>query len=877
MKQVILTVFFLFAFANAQSQMYHPVNTDFESGLTGSVPLGWIINKQSIDNGYSFKIDTEHYYSGLKSGLLQLEDKSILQSDTTQQEVSSRVEQLIDASVYKGKEVILSAMIKTSISENSSRVYLWLDSRNTSLNAGQMFFSEENLIKSSEWKKYSIKCYIDPRVSYIQYGISLLGDGKVWIDDLDISIVSEDMANFNSPPQKLETAETSRLVALADILGAVRYYYPSFELYKKNWDKLALNAVDLVLTSNNSKELSSKLNEIFKPIAPAIQIYTTKSRKPKIIKLKPSNALENQVYYQFHAGPDIGEMSQFYNDTKNLYTTLKSGTAQVKQTISCDGLKGKKINIEAFAKVKSYSPAAKIRLRSKIAYGEDSVLPTISEASSSKKWHKITLSTDVPKDAEYLVIIFEFFGDGIAWIDNVKMNIVESDKQIAVKVQNHDFEMTTLNKTPVSWKLEEDSKKLGYKLLADNSIKKNGSSSLKIFSDKSDFINVPKIGEIYKKQSAAGISFTMPLTTYVTDKGIYPPTDPSLNTISIKPKDFILSSEDRSSRLATTILLWNVHRHFSIDNIKNNRWNKILTIALQDAALASNRQEFIDALNKMICSLPDSQARVWDSKTKHLYSLPFDWEYTNKKLIVTASSDEKIKHGDIIKEIDGKTVEEQIKFNSNYINTNNQLAKINAALSRIQLGEKNSTVSIKYLRSDNNQSIEHDFSRDQHPSIFDSKPRERFEQINDSVFYVNLTQMNDDILKKFVLKFRYAHAIIFDLRSYSRVSPEFLGLFRDKAFQAMPKEMAIRNKPFRLDEDGQLFEKTILAKNPRIKSKIYFLINENTIGKAEEIAALVKYYKLGTLIGRKTAGDISSVHGFPFPAILSHHLVVTRY
>ncbi len=88
---------------------------------------------------------------------------------------------------YQGKEFKYSAYVKVDKKSEGSG-HLWF--RVDKLDSKPGFFEnmENTPIKDSEWKKYEIKGKIDSNVKVIYFGCFLLGQGKLWFDEVKIEI-----------------------------------------------------------------------------------------------------------------------------------------------------------------------------------------------------------------------------------------------------------------------------------------------------------------------------------------------------------------------------------------------------------------------------------------------------------------------------------------------------------------------------------------------------------------------------------------------------------------------------------------------------------------------------------------------------------------
>jgi len=68
-------------------------------------------------------------------------------------------------------------------------------------------------------------------------------------------------------------AQVNNIQTFAKLYGYVRWFYPGDEASKINWDKFAVYGVQNVEKAKDEKELKQILLDLFKPIAPALQIY----------------------------------------------------------------------------------------------------------------------------------------------------------------------------------------------------------------------------------------------------------------------------------------------------------------------------------------------------------------------------------------------------------------------------------------------------------------------------------------------------------------------------------------------------------------------------------------------------------------------------
>ncbi len=108
--------------------------------------------------------------------------------------------------------------------------------------------------------------------------------------------------------------EIQKLEDLTKIYGVVRYFHPSNESAKLNWDLFTVYAVEEVLKTNNQKEFESKIKELFLPIAPSITFENEKFDWDK---------KNTKPVYWINFGLASGSKSDFYKRKRNIQDSIK--------------------------------------------------------------------------------------------------------------------------------------------------------------------------------------------------------------------------------------------------------------------------------------------------------------------------------------------------------------------------------------------------------------------------------------------------------------------------------------------------------------------------------------------------------------------------
>lgn len=110
----------------------------------------------------------------------------------------------------------------------------------------------------------------------------------------------------SSLPKKLTQRELDNLVAFTKLLGYVRYFHPSDQAARLDWNKFAIAGVKSVENAMSSRELALRLEKLFHPIAPTVRIILKNHGTKLAASLRrPSSRLPIRTIAWVHNGPDF--------------------------------------------------------------------------------------------------------------------------------------------------------------------------------------------------------------------------------------------------------------------------------------------------------------------------------------------------------------------------------------------------------------------------------------------------------------------------------------------------------------------------------------------------------------------------------------------
>lgn len=204
---------------------------------------------------------------------------------------------------FDGKKITLAGYIKTeNVTDGYAGLWMRID---PSIAFDNM--SNNGVKGTTDWKKYEITLDLNPeKTKQIVIGGLLVGKGKMWIDDFNVTIDGKDINELKPLERKSFPAEKDKefdkgsgitvisfdknqienLKTLGLIWGFLKYYHPTVAQGKYNWDYELFRILPKILNSENKKNrdeiLVSWINNLGQ-FSEGNEI----TAKPSEIKLKP--------------------------------------------------------------------------------------------------------------------------------------------------------------------------------------------------------------------------------------------------------------------------------------------------------------------------------------------------------------------------------------------------------------------------------------------------------------------------------------------------------------------------------------------------------------------------------------------------------------
>lgn len=885
---LILTLTFAFNYqSNAQKQLLTKYNLDFEIGNVGETPAGWSMTNSVKKFGYEYTLTDINKSQGLKSLNITHNGKKYFE------DMYGSVFQGLDAVPFRGRKLVFSADVYFENSDDTTKVFLWMHEHFIDGSKGQFVISEMDSSKSPQWKRMQVELQVDNFIDYINYGFYLNGKGNLFVDNAKLEMISP-YKTPNLSSIKLTQKQIINLFEFSNIFSKIGFFHPKQNIYEADKFSLIYNNINNIIEKTDF-DYTSKIdyyNSFFKKLDENITFYNPIiTPKPKSDKNKGLN-LASKVYGEAYSLVNYGAFHNKVTATakterNNIFGTQRSKEGVLIQVIDFSKLKLKstltQITVEAKSKVIKYSQGANAQIWARIDIDgqKESIYTTMKENPFTDSiWTGIKVTMNVPNKAKALRVGLVLTGDGEAYFDDIKVTGVDATtKKINLPVSNNGFQngLDKVNdkEAPKDWEFTNVVRQAGYNVaIVDDSEAR--SKVLKIYSDKETFIQTPELNQFVNCQINDSLSIHFPINVeeeYKDEKFAYP-----FDLIETTDKDAI-------SRITAIIYATSIINEFTENKIDYQTFQNSIIEATKEI----KNNEFEEILSYLATKIKDSGARVWNPEHTEKYSYPFLLKYNNGNVYVSYIGN----INNLVKELDTNTI--KIKINTeelNKIKVGYRLQSINGKNLRMIFEELKNTIPnnneeflytkmLAHIRASENVEVDKlEFLNEEGMSIKISVPKcfmvnkitqprpEPIYELNPNLVYVDMTRISDDIFKYYLKDFKDTKYMLFDLRGLSVMSEYFLGLYANKDIPSYNMELPIYSTPKSADieiNNSIKFKQLIKSLPEKLNSKLYFLIDEYTIGYSELIAQTIKNNNLGKLIGANTAGGNSEIATLRLP------------
>lgn len=264
----LLLGFFVVNSSGADVVSTLPANMDFETEFTDSLLFNW----DCIEDGYQFVCDSTVSLSGSRSGRLDFVGPEGEAGLLTQKIPYS----------YQGDEIVFSGFFRKSLlgDESSSGFFMRLFG-----SAGEFIEHNYSVIEDStgdsDWAHFEIMVESGKFADSLSFGVYLIGSGSIWIDDLEMTIDGNPVAETPLLPEygaltdhefdagsgiainEVDSFQIESLVQLGKIWAFLKYHHPYICNGEVNWDYQLFRVMPGILQASTSREREQALLGLF--------------------------------------------------------------------------------------------------------------------------------------------------------------------------------------------------------------------------------------------------------------------------------------------------------------------------------------------------------------------------------------------------------------------------------------------------------------------------------------------------------------------------------------------------------------------------------------------------------------------------------------
>jgi hypothetical protein len=161
-------------------------------------------------------------------------------------------------------------------------------------------------ITAQAWADYSITVDVAGDAQRITLGLMTYDGATAWWDNVRVEVLGE-FQTLTEPPRPLSETGLSNLVAFTRLLGYVRYFHPSDRAGANDWLPFIVAALPQVEGADGPAALATRLEAVFRPVAPTVRVFETGKEPawpPELQPPAPSDELKVRVWEHIGYGQE---------------------------------------------------------------------------------------------------------------------------------------------------------------------------------------------------------------------------------------------------------------------------------------------------------------------------------------------------------------------------------------------------------------------------------------------------------------------------------------------------------------------------------------------------------------------------------------------
>lgn len=690
---------------------------------------------------------------------------------------------------------------------------------------------------------------------------------------------------------------TNYLSSFARLYGYVRYFHPSNEAERIEWNKFASYGINRILNMKNDNEYINYIQALFSKFTVGFKYSKNKINLEQLSNdLTPTNVSEFKTSHWVHFGLNESFGVYFNKRTNNSYRIRKLANFKYSRGV----ITFKDLNISATTKeiILRISirgiPKVNENIGILLIQGKNQHYLDDSKINSKETFKEIELKTSIDNldefDLNLFVIDYEY-------IEIASIEIWESANNIRTLLK--------------SWDMPSKIDHLTFFEYNENRIPNTKFSIknyktfnvLRIEKDSSDsnytrgyFKEIKDVKLEYPKYISYtdfnGYNVVIPRVLYVKNCQTTPILDidkvnqlnKELNKIDIE------DDTELYNRLATVVMYWNNLEHFypywdyieeDIDDAliskdKQSKYRrKLLENSILETIKSKDLADLNNVINKINSVIKDGHAGIINREI-NMQILPMYIILVEGKWIVKTSKTNEVPIGSELIKIEGKDVAKQLGEVAHLYNkATPQHTNIMLVPSYI-CSLKQDKVSLQFRYND--EII--DFIFDRKKDYTKANNFDKVKEYDNGTIYldINRGKLNDADIEELLPKLLKASNIVLDIRGYPGIGLSLLQHFQTKACPWSSKDIALVLNPHgHNDYSIPYFHNSLKPPlEPHINAKIIALSSSHSISYCESFISYLKYNNLAKIVGEQTAGTTGDVVPGMYPCKTSIHFTGMR-
>jgi C-terminal processing protease CtpA/Prc len=235
-------------------------NGFFTKGKLGEMPLGWTVPKALRDAGFRVALVSDTALPAKRAVEISRLQGSGLIADLMQ---------TLDATPYRGKRVRLTSLLRCEpVTGSPAQAQLWLRVYRPGQSMGFYDDMNDRPIRTSRWTWAEIVGDVAADAQFLALGAMLTGgNGTLGLASVRLEVLGNTPNLQMEGPRALSARGTENLEAFAQALNYVRFFHPSDEAARADWNRLAPEGVRAVEGAVTSSDLAARLQTFFAPYA----------------------------------------------------------------------------------------------------------------------------------------------------------------------------------------------------------------------------------------------------------------------------------------------------------------------------------------------------------------------------------------------------------------------------------------------------------------------------------------------------------------------------------------------------------------------------------------------------------------------------------